>query len=497
MKNNLFILLIYTLLSLLVTGSVYAQQTVTLSLGRTIELAADSSLQSFRSKNLYLSSYWEYRTFKAARLPSLNLNLTPAEYYRYITQRYDFDNDLEVFRRQQTYSARGGLEINQNFDLLGGSFYVNSDLEYLRNFGATNYSQYTSVPIRVGYYQSLLGYNPFRWEKKIEPLKYEKAKKELVYNLEEIGEQATGYFFALAMAQVEYDMAKDIAASSDTLYRIGQERHKIASITQANLLTLKLDAINAKNSLKNAEIALKRAMFNLATFLSLDKNTEIRLRIPGRPRNLYIQLDEALGLARENNPSFLDMRQQIMEAEQQVDKTRKESLFDASIRASVGFNQVSDKFKDAYRDLLQQDIVSVSLSIPLLDWGVRKGRYNMARNNLAIVRITAEQEEISVEENVIMTVSEFNMQQDLISSAEEALELALLAYAETKQRFIIGKEDINSLTLSLQRQQDAQRNHILALQNYWLSYFKIRKLTLHDFETGVSLVNLYEYKHGF
>lgn len=121
----------------------------------------------------------------------------------------------------------------------------------------------------------------------------------------------------------------------------------------------------------------------------------------------------------------------------------------------------------------------------------------MARNNLAIVRITAEQEEISVEENVIMTVSEFNMQQDLISSAEEALELALLAYAETKQRFIIGKEDINSLTLSLQRQQDAQRNHILALQNYWLSYFKIRKLTLHDFETGVSLVNLYEYKHGF
>ena len=73
-----------------------------------------------------------------------------------------------------------------------------------------------------------------------------------------------------------------------------------------------------------------------------------------------------------------------------------------------------------------------------------------------------------------MTVGDFNIQQNLISSAEEALDLAVMAYSETKQRFMIGKADINSLTLSLNRQQEAQRNYISALQNYWLSYFKIR-----------------------
>ena len=64
-----------------------------------------------------------------------------------------------------------------------------------------------------------------------------------------------------------------------------------------------------------------------------------------------------------------------------------------------------------------------------------------------------------------MTVSDFNIQQQLIASAEEALDLSILAYNETKQRFIIGKADINSLTLSLNRQQQAQRNFISALQN--------------------------------
>ena len=81
----------------------------------------------------------------------------------------------------------------------------------------------------------------------------------------------------------------------------------------------------------------------------------------------------------------------------------------------------------------------------------------------------ARQTEVTLEEDVIMTVGDFNVQQNLIASAEEAFDIAIMAYNETKQRFMIGKADINSLTLSLNRQQEAQRNYITALQNYWLS----------------------------
>ena len=130
------------------------------------------------------------------------------------------------------------MEIEQNFDLLGGTFYLDTDLDYMRYFGDQTYNQFSSVPIRLGYQQDLLGYNAFKWERKIEPLKYEKVKKELLYNVEQMSEQATTYFFALAMAQVEYDLAKENVATTDTLYRTGQERHKIASISQADLLTL-------------------------------------------------------------------------------------------------------------------------------------------------------------------------------------------------------------------------------------------------------------------
>lgn len=468
---------------------------VVLSLEQTVLLAADSSLEAFRSKNMYLAGYWQFRTYRAGRLPGLTLNLTPAQYYRDITRRYDSNEDIDVYRRQQSFYAYGGLEMKQNFDLLGGSFFLNSDLGYMRNFGDNTYTQYTSIPFRIGYVQELIGYNPFKWERKIEPLKYEKVKKELLYNLEQVSEQATAYFFGLAMAQAEYDMALDNLASTDTLYRTGEQRHKIAAITQADLLTLKLDAVNARNTLQNAEIDLKRSMFALASYLNFDKNERIRLRLPGRHSGKTIAVDEALAYARENNPAFMDLRRQILEAEQEVDKTRKEARFNASATASIGFNQVANTIRDAYRNPLQQDVVSLSVSVPLLDWGIRKGKHNIARNTLSITQISARQQEVAIEEDIIMTVGDFNIRQNLIASAEEALDLAQTAHAETKQRFMIGKADINSLTLSLNRRQEAERNYISALRNYWLSYYKIRKLTLFDFDLGLSLSSKFDYEH--
>ena len=476
----------------LCSGFVKAQEKLQLNLQRTIALANDSSLEAFRTENMYLAGYWEYRTFQANRLPSLTLNMTPAQYNRDFTKRYDSENNIDVYRSQRSFYASGNLEIKQNFDLTGGTFFIDTELAYLRNFGENKINQYSSVPIRLGYLQNLVGYNAFKWERKIEPLKYEKVKKEFIYNIENVSERATGYFFMLAMAKVEYNLAKDEVASSDTLYKMGMQRHRIASISQADLLTLKLDHINARNRLQNAAIDMKRAMFSLASFLNMPKDTEIELDLPGRPRDMFIPVDEALTYARENNPQLLELKQNILEAERNVDKTKKESRFNASIHASIGYNQSANAFNDVYHKPMRQELVSVGLSIPLIDWGVRKGKYNMARNNLNVIRISSEQSKISIDEEVTMTVNDFNIQQNLIISAEEALELSIMAYNETRQRFIIGKTDINSLTLSLNRQQEAQRNYISALQNYWLNYYKIRKMTLHDFSTGMSLADKFE-----
>lgn len=486
-----FALIVFCLGTVSVKG-----QTLSLSLDETIRIAADSSLEAYRSRNVYLSGYWQYRTFRANRLPGLSLLTTPAEYFRDITRRYDSETDRDVFRRQQSFYSGGSLSLLQNLDLTGGSFFVESSLAYFRYFGSDTYNQFNSIPIRIGYSQKTIGYNPFKWERLIEPLKFERVKKELIYNVEAISEQTAQYFFNLAMARAEYDLARENVTASDTLYRTGMLRQKIAAISQADLLTLKLAAVNAQNALKNSDIALRRAMFALASYLNINKNTVIRLTLPERPAQVAIAPETAVSIARANNPAFLEMKQQVLEAEQAVDKTKKEARSDISIDARVGFNQVAENFRDVYHDPSQQQIVSLSVRIPILDWGVRKGKHNVAKNNLDVTKISARQKAVAIEEDVMMTVSDFNIQQDLIASAEEALRLAKMAYQENRQRFMIGKADISSLSLALTRQQEAQRNYISSLQNYWLSYYKIRRLTLYDFIAGGPLSVLFGEQYG-
>ncbi len=460
---------------------------MTLSLNDAVRLANDSSLNAFRNRNLYASGYWEWRTFKANRLPSLSLDLTPAQYYRYITQRYDSQQDIDVFRSQQMYTASAGLSVRQNVDFLGGSLYLESDLEYMRNFGAIKGNQFSSVPVRIGYRQDLIGYNAFRWEKRIEPLKYEKVKREFVYDMETVAEETVGHFFTLALAQTELRLAEENLASSDTLLAIGERRFGIAAISQTDLLTLRLDKVNAENALENARIEIKRARLQLATYLGLDSDTEIDVQLPGKPSAIRIPEERALAFAKENSPKIMEKRQAELEARRDVNKTKVESMFNVSLNASVGFNQVARTLGEAYSHPLQQDLVSLSISVPIVDWGVRKGKYNIAKNALNVASIAARQEELTMEQDVIITIRDFESRQRLVSSAAEALDLADRAYAQTRQRFIIGKADINSLTLSHNRQQEASKNYISSLQNYWLSYYKIRKLTLFDFELGVPI----------
>ena len=78
-----------------------AQDHIKLDLQKTIQLANDSSLEAFRTQNMYLSGYWEYRTYKANRLPSLTLNITgisPSDTIRKRTWMFIVANSRSMHR---------------------------------------------------------------------------------------------------------------------------------------------------------------------------------------------------------------------------------------------------------------------------------------------------------------------------------------------------------------------------------------------------------------
>ena len=459
-----------------------AQQRVTLDLDRTVRLATDSSLSVQKYQSVYDASRYQYLSWQASRKPQFSLESTPVSYQRYMTQRYLSAEDRDVYRQQRMFYSQAGIHATQTMESWGGEFYGSTQLGFLRSFGDDDKTQFMTVPIKVGYKQDLLFYNPLKWNRQIEPLKLTLAEKSLVYNIETNSEEAVGKFFTLALAQEQLRMAEEYLASCDTIYSIAERRYRIASISKAELSILALQKTNARTTLSNARISRSRAVQDLATYLGMERSTDIELIIPAVMQNLHIDAKEAIQHARENNPQYLSSREAVTEARRDAERARIEKNFSVSLDASVGLNQVADRFADAYRHLLSQDMATITLSVPLKDWGKRKNAYLAARSNVEAKERAEQESARDTELDVALTVADFNERQDIVETASQALTIAEDAYAQTLQRFIKAQADAYSLSVAQSHWQTARQNQIASLQNYWLAYYHLRRLTLFDYQ---------------
>lgn len=469
-----------------------AQEKKLLTLEDVIEIAAQQSLDAFRNKNMYLASYWEFRYFKADRLPSLNIEATPMDYNRSMQKVYNYDENRDEYKPREDLSSEIALLLNQNVGLTGGRIFARSELNLSEKLGTDRISSYSSTPFSIGYAQSLNGYNSLKWTAKIEPLKFEKAKKDFIQAKEELAIKANRRFFDLVDAQIEVNIAETNMANADTLYKIGQGRFQVGTVTQDELLNLELSFMNAKLALTRANLGLERARADLNSFLSYDKDTKIECIVPKSLPELTISSAEAIQEALVNNPEILNQQQRLIEEDRKVKQAKAQNGVSGDLYALYGLNQNAESLDMVYQDPLDRQRFRVGVNIPVLDWGRRKGRLAMAESNREVVRISVNQEKMDFEQNVLMNVMEFNLQADQVLSTAKADTIAQLGYDVTQQRFLIGKVDVTKLNLARNDQEQARRAYINALRSYWNYYFTIRQLTLYDFEKSITLSEDFE-----
>ncbi len=456
-----------------------------LSLEDVVRIAQEQSPSAILAKHQFRGSYWEFRAYRAQLLPGLSLSATIPEFSRAIDKITTPEGDVFVTRKQSSYSL--GASLTQNIPLTGGSIFLSSDLERVDNF--TNAStSYLSTPVSIGLRQPIKDFNSFRWERKIEPLRYEAAKKSYIEAIENVNQQAVRNFFNLALAQVNLEIAELNYSNTDSLYKIGQGRYNIGTIAENELLEMELSFLNAGTALNEARTQLELNKIRLRSFLGFNETVDIELVIPAEIPDLEINVDQALEQARQNSPTVLDLRRQLLEADRSVAQAKAEQVLTASLVASYGLTQRADDYlSGAYRNPQDQQRLNIGLEIPLLDWGQRRGNYRVAQSNQEVVKTNVEQDQIDFDQEVMLQVMQFNLQDDQLRIAAKADTIAQLRYNVTKERFYIGKIDVFELNLAQTDKDNASRSYLSALQNYWDYYYNIRRLTLYDFEKQLPL----------
>lgn len=466
------------------------EKVLPLTLPEVIDLASEQSIDAFKQKNMYLASFWEFKYYKADKLPFLSLGAAPFAYSNSIRQDYVPQDQTWQYGQQKNITSSASLKLTQNVGITGGTLSVGSDLGMAKNFLGDKQTLYSANQISVGYRQRVNGYNSMRWKSVIEPLKFEVAKKNFIQSREDIAVKATNKFFELVDAQIDINIATTNLANADTLYQIGKGRYQVGTVTQDELLNFELNLMNARLALTRANQGLLRARSDLNSFLSLDKGTVIECVIPSASTSsLQINVDEAIQKSMANNPEILSQDQRLLEEDNKVKLTKAQNGLSADVNISAGLNQKALVIADAYKNPNQfQNLAVVGLTVPLLDWGKRKGQLLMAQSNREVVVNSVKQERIDFQQSVLMSVLEFNLQSEQVLNSARADTIAQMGFDVTIRRFKIGKLDVTKLNLARNDLENARRAFIGSLRKYWTSYYQIRQVTLFDFEKGTDLI---------
>lgn len=481
------------------------EKTVRFTLDDVINLARDRSPDAYVAINRFRASYWQYRSFKANYLPSLGFNGTLPNISRAIRKTTQSDGtDLYTVNNSNVYS--GSLSILQNIGLTGGKLSVNSYFERNDQIGYRDRqikdtllnttdtvkeripSQYAANPVvNIRWDQPLFAFNYMKWERKIQPMLYEEARKNYLKAMEQVSIKAIGRFFDLAQAQLNLKIAKVNYSNSDTLYKIAKGRYNLGTIAENDVLQMELAFLNAKTALTKAEIDLEYQKSQLRLFLVFTEKIDFDLVLPDSIPYVQLEYEKVMEWAKQNNADVIAWNRRLIEAQRDVAQAKGQRQ-SVNLSASYGLSKSTEKdWQPVFYNPGESKGFSLSIGVPIIDWGQGKGRVKMAQSNMELTKIQLQQEQTDFEQNIFLQVMQFNMQHEQVVISAKSDTIGQKRYDVTKQRFLIGRIDVLNLNDALKEKDSAKRGYIGALRDYWNSFFTIRQLTLYDFLNNQTL----------
>ncbi len=467
----------------LVSGAENLRRSITLD--EAITIARAQSVDAAVALNELKTAYWEYRTFRADLLPEINFQAT-APSYRKSYSPYQLDDGSYTFVRNNFMQMSGTVSVDQNIWLTGGTLSLNTSLDFLKQLEGNKYNRFMSVPVALTLSQPIFGVNHIKWNRRIEPVRYEEAKARFMSATEQVAMSTINYFFNLLMSKENLSIARQNLKNADKLYEVAKAKRAMGQISENDLLQLELNKLNAVSSLTNCESQFKSDMFKLRSFLSLDETVELEPVIPADIPKAIVGYDDVLDKALANNSFAKNIRRRQLEADYEVAKA-KGNMREITLYAQIGYTGTADKFGPAYDRLKDNQVVEVGFRIPLLDWGKRRGKVKVAESNRDVVESRLRQETMNFNQDIFILVERFNNQQQQLDISITADNIAQKRYDTNVETFLIGKISTLDLNDSQSKKDASRQDYINQLYAYWHYYYQLRSLTLWDFSSGKSI----------
>jgi len=172
----------------------------------------------------------------------------------------------------------------------------------------------------------------------------------------------------------------------------------------------------------------------------------------------------------------------MAEAKRDVAKAKGDNGLNATLTAQLGYSKSAATIPKVYHSPQDQQEIQVSFVIPILDWGRSRSRTKTAEANMQFTAYAVEQDKQVFAQEIVTQVTLFEMMQEQLTLTAKADSIASEKYQIAKDRYVLGNLSITDLSIAFQEKDQAKRDYVSALRDFWGAYYQLRYLSLYDFE---------------
>ena len=470
---------LFTLFCLLISLNINAQNVF--SLDDVIHRAQTQSPIFKQAETRRENRYWLYQQYRTNYVPQIRANSNNGgAFYNNSFSRTPQPDGTFQYRPVNYLNPGVNFSLQQPIEWTGGTISVNSSYNYFRDLRGVQPTIWNGSPFYMQLSQPIFFFNPLKWARMTEPIRFEESKREYAESMEAIARDGVTNFFNVLQAQVNMQIAKFNLANNDTIYKIEQGRYNIGTTSEDKLLQVELQLLRSRQDVAKANLDLQNASLALRTYIGLRNGEGFSLVMPDQIPNFDVTEEEAINFAKQTRAAFVAFERRKIEAAQAVAQARG-SRYNVGITAAYGTNNTAAALSEVYQNTSKQRIANITFDVPLVDWGRRRALMRTAYANKQLTDYQIAQDEVVFEQEILTQVRQFEMLRLSIDITKKSDQVAQTRYMVAQNRYLIGKIDITNLNIALTEKDAAKRSYLDALKQFWFAYYELRRLTLYDF----------------
>ena len=476
-------------LILLLSHSLISAKSLTLDEALKTAFANSPNMQ--RVTFSLITSEENLKAQNAALKSQFRLTLRPFEY----SKRRVFDESRALYNTIENKTSSAIFSIDQPIKWTDGMLSLSDAIDW--RDASSSLSMFGTEPtynnsLNLSLTQPIFTYNRTKLETERLELSLESARLSYAIQKLQVESQVTQQFLNLYLSYERVKISEEEYANAQASYEIIENKVGAGISAKEELYQADLTRANSLAGLQNNRIQFENSLDNFKILIGLPLESEIDVITDVRKKLVDVNLQQAIEQGLKNRRVLRQRDIEIQYALHDLIRTGAQNEFKGSVELSYGLTGEDVKFRDLYNSPTRDQRVSLTLNIPLFDWGEKKHRLSASRAQVANSRLSADDQKNQVVLEIRQAVRILENQNIQIEIAEKNVRNARLTYEINLERYKNG--DLSSKEIEFYQNQlsNEQLREATALVNYQIALLDIKIMSLWDFENNRPVIGLKE-----